>query len=68
MKRVYLVIALLALAANLNFSETACVQTDKTAPRAQPQSVEQNLTGESNRFTHCVKTARSNASTWLPAK
>jgi putative intracellular protease/amidase len=43
MKRIYLVIALLALAANLNLSETACAQADKIAPRAQPQSVERNL-------------------------
>ncbi|HEX8922649.1 MAG TPA: DJ-1/PfpI family protein, partial [Pyrinomonadaceae bacterium] len=43
MKRFYLVIALLALAANLNLSETACAQANKAAPSARPAVAERNL-------------------------
>jgi putative intracellular protease/amidase len=45
MKRVYLIIALLALAANFNLGETACAQANKAAPSAQPkqQSAKRNL-------------------------
>jgi putative intracellular protease/amidase len=46
MKRIYLLVALLALAANINFSETSCAQADKSVPSAQqqqPKSATRNL-------------------------
>lgn len=43
MKRIYLITALLVLAANLNLCETACAQANKTAPGVQPPTAERKL-------------------------